>query len=145
MKSPTQMFLEDHARIRELLETFEQARDDEARQQLIARSFAEIAIHEALRQELVVPPIREALGDSSVADWAACDYEKQTHPMEDIAATHSASERVAKFKGFAEAVKRELAEEEQRLVPKFKEIESKELGELMANRRKELERVRLFL
>jgi len=42
-------------------------------------------------------------------------------------------------------VKQELNEDEKRLVPRLKEIESTELGELMAKRRKELERVRLFL
>ncbi|MGH8728546.1 MAG: hypothetical protein ACREV9_10395 [Burkholderiales bacterium] len=139
------MLLENHARIRGLLERFGEAREDEARQRLIARSLAEIAIHGALRQELVIPAMHQALEDSSVADWAARDYEEQTHTMEEISATHSPSTRVTKFQGFVETVKRQLEEEERRLVPKLRGMELEELGERMAKRREELERVRLFL
>lgn len=144
-KSPIEMLLENHARIKGLLDRFDEAREDDARQRLIASSLAEIAIHGALRQELVIPAMHEALEDSSVADWAARDYEEQTHTMSEISATHSPSTRITKFQGFVETVKRQLEEEEQRLVPKLKGMELQELGERMAKRREELERVRLFL
>jgi len=101
MNSPTEMFLEDHAKIRQSLKNFEQARDDAAKQQQIARSLAEIAIHKALRHELVIPAIRQSLGDTAVSDWASGDYEKESHAMEEIAATHGGRERADKFQGFA--------------------------------------------
>jgi hypothetical protein len=143
--NPTDMLRDDHAKIRALLKSFDEANDEKTKQQLIARTLAEIAIHGALREELVIPAIRETLQDSSLADSGASDYEQQRRAMEEISATQTASTRTQKFQSFIESVKRELEGEEQRLVPKLQGMELPELGERMEKRRKELERVRLFL
>lgn len=145
MKSAAEMLSEDHTKLKKLLASFNEALEDGSKERLIAQTLAEMAVHGALEQELIIPALRDALRDELLEDWAARDYRDLTQMMEDVSAAPSLSERVAKFGSFAETARRHLAQEQEKLLSKLEGMDLPDLGERLAKRREELERVRLFL
>jgi hypothetical protein len=128
-----------------LLASFNDAQEDGSKERLIAQTLAEMAVHGALEQELIIPALRDALRDELLEDWAARDYRDLTQIMEQVSAASSLSERLAKFASFAETARRHLAAEQEKLLSRLNLADLPDLGELLAKRREELERVRLFL
>ncbi|HSO07143.1 MAG TPA: hypothetical protein VLW45_07880 [Pelomicrobium sp.] len=141
----TDMLHEDYAHLVELFSRFEDAVDDEERQEIIGGVLERLAIVEALEQEIALPAVRIATGNGQAIETGDEEYREQLRLMREVAQQQPPEERYARFTELAESVFRHIQLAEDQMLPKLEKVDSGELGDRMARRRAELEQVRLFL
>jgi hemerythrin-like domain-containing protein len=145
MPKPTEMLREDHEKVKELFERFEDA--DEGEQQEIANTaMQEIQVHSTLEEELFYPAAREVLEQESEEEGEVLDESLEEHHVVDLIMAElrkmrSNDERFkAKFTVMAENVKHHIEEEENELFPKVEgQLEDEDLAQQMMERKEELQ------
>src|SRR5690349_21339245 len=58
----TEVLREDHARIQDLIQDFDQSRDPNQRREILDLVVGEMRVHRALVEEILLPAVREASG-----------------------------------------------------------------------------------
>ena len=145
MPKPTEMLREDHEKVKELFERFEEA--DEAEQQEIANTaMQEIQIHSTLEEEIFYPAAREVLEQSGEEESETLDESLEEHHVVDLIMAELKKMRAkderfsAKFTVMAENVKHHIEEEENELFPKLEgQLDDEDLAEQMMARKEELQ------
>lgn len=140
------LLAEDHKRIIEMFDEFEQLRaenseDEDALQQLVESACTELTIHAQAEEEVFYPVAREAIDDMDLLDEAEVEHAAARQLITELAAMQPSDDLyAAKFKVLGEYVKHHIHEEEKELFPKMKkaEIDLVELGEEIRERKLEL-------
>lgn len=136
------MLIEDHRRIQEMFQDFEDMdEDEEARRDLVQTACAELTVHAQLEEELFYPAVREEIDEEHLIDEAQVEHGvvkdlitqlEYTEPDDDLYA--------ATFHVLAEYANHHIEEEESEI---FREVRDSKmnlsaLAEEMTERRAEL-------
>ena len=140
---PVEMLKEDHAEVKRLFEQFEEAEEDQAKEQIVKTALQDLEIHTALEEEIVYPAVRDLDDDQEhqiKMDEALEEHNAAKRLIEELQSMNSGDERYdAKFLVLAEMVRHHIREEESEILPKAKEHPDLEgLGRQIAERKQEL-------
>jgi hemerythrin superfamily protein len=145
MPRPMEMLHDDHEKVKQLFEQFEESESDE-KKELVTTAIQELEIHTALEEEIFYPAARQALEENS-EDTETMDEAWEEHHVVKMIIAELKKMRPndehydAKFKVMAESVKHHIKEEEGELFPKLQGNldEEEELGERMMERKEKLQ------
>lgn len=136
---------EDHDKVKKLFDRYERSKSrmDEAKKQALAEEIcAELKIHTTLEEEIFYPACRQEMeGEDDLLDEAEVEHASAKSLIEQIEALTPGDELYdAKVKVLGEYVKHHIKEEQNELFPEVRksDIELAELGQRMAERKKEL-------
>ena len=146
MPSAIEMLREDHQKVKDLFEHFEETESGD-KKEIVEITLRELEIHTTLEEEVFYPAARQALKktDSEEGDDIMDEAWEEHHVVKLIAAElkkmRASDERYdAKFTVLAESVKHHIEEEEDELFPKLEgHIDAEGLGEKMMARKEKLE------
>ena len=144
MPKPTEMLREDHEKVKDLFERFEEA-DEGEKQEIANTAMQEIQVHSTLEEEIFYPAAREVL-EQNGEEAETLDESLEEHHVVDLIMAELKKMRAkdehfdAKFKVMAENVKHHIEEEENELFPKLEgQLDDEDLGEQMMARKEELQ------
>lgn len=112
------MLKEDHEKVRELFEQFEQTEDDEERAAIIKAAIKELEVHADLEEKIIYPALRRCLEDDTLLNESLEEHHVVHLLIKEIkSARGKQGRRDAKFTVLAENVKHHIKEEEESLFP----------------------------
>lgn len=136
-----QLILSDHQTVRQLIDQYEQA-DDQQKQQMAQQICKLLQVHATLEEELFYPAARQALGQSDLLDEAKVEHASARDLIEQIQGMDPSEELYdAKVKVLGEYTKHHVQEEENELIPQLQQqggLDMGALGQQMMTRRQEL-------
>lgn len=142
------MLKEDHQKVKDLFEEFEQSEDKREKQRLAETIIMELTIHADLEEDLIYPEIRQALDeeeDQELMDEAMEEHHVVHVLLNELKKMKAGDDRFnAKMSVLAENVRHHIKEEEGEMFPKAEaaELDWEEL-ESRVMKRKELLTARL--
>ena len=138
------MLQEDHKRVQQLFEDFEDAHeeeDDATAQEIAEIAIAELQVHAALEEEIFYPALREQIEDEELIDQAEVEHQSAKTLMGQLKDMPAEDPKfAATFKVLAEYVRHHVKEEEGEIFKQVKKakVDTQELGGRLAARKKEL-------
>lgn len=136
-----QLLMDDHEKLQDLFDDFEDTHDAAARKQIFETVRNELTAHTHIEEEIFYPAVRAELGDDDLVDEAEEEHHMAKMLLNELADMSADDERyAAKFTVLAEGVWHHIREEEGEMFPKAKasDLDLEELGERMAARKQEL-------
>lgn len=137
------MLKADHREVEALLEEYEDAGDDDEKQDLAHQICTALSVHAQVEEEIFYPAAREALDEEDLGLLNEADVEHESikqlvAEVED--STPEDDHFDARVKVIGEYVKHHVKEEENELFPKLeeRELDRRALGTQMAERKAEL-------
>jgi len=122
--SVTNMLREDHKKVTDLFEEFEQAEDAKAKQRIVETAVTELEVHSKLEEELIYPAIRADIADDELMDEAFEEHHVVHGLIGELKKMKPSDDRYdAKFTVLAENVKHHIKEEESEMFPKAEDCE----------------------
>ena len=142
---PIGMLKEDHKKVQQLFDEFEQASNSRSRGRIAREALKELDVHAGIEEQIFYPAFQAEMEES---DDIVLEAEEEHHVVHmligELRAMDPSDERFeAKFTVLAENVRHHIKEEEKEMLPKAKQLGKErlnELGQEMASRRKELQR-----
>jgi hemerythrin-like domain-containing protein len=142
MADAVEMLREDHEKVKNLFDEFEDA-DAEEKEQIVRTAINELTIHATLEEELFYPVVRQVIDDEEQMDEALEEHHVAKLLIAELENMKPSDERFdAKFNVLAESVRHHIEEEESEVLPKAEksdEIDLQALGEQMMERKQELQ------
>jgi hemerythrin superfamily protein len=142
MAEAVDMLREDHDKVKNLFDEFEDA-DENEKEQIVHTAINELTIHAALEEEIFYPAVRQVLDDDEQLDEALEEHHVVKLLIAELEDMKPGDERFdAKFKVLAESVRHHIEEEESEVLPKAEksdELDLQSLGEQMMERKQELQ------
>ncbi|HEY7166057.1 MAG TPA: hemerythrin domain-containing protein [Candidatus Binatia bacterium] len=144
MPKPTEMLREDHEKVKDLFERFEEA-DEGEKQEIVTTAIRELEVHTALEEEVFYPAAREALEQSGEDADTISEALEEHHVVKLVIAELKKmrpkdEQYDAKFTVMSENVKHHIEEEENELFPKLEgQLDDEDLAEQMMTRKEELQ------
>lgn len=134
---------EDHKRLKELFESFEKTEDSGKKEKIVGEALKILKVHSAIEEEIFYPTVREALKeeDEEILNEADEEHRVAKTLVKELETEDSSDDHFdAKFTVLAENVRHHIQEEEGELFKQAKEtdIDFKQVGELMAARKRQL-------
>lgn len=133
---------QDHRKVEELFDEFDEKQDDGARKSRIASQICQaLKIHAQIEEEVFYPRAREATKDDDLIDEAVVEHAGVKHLIGEIEAMEAGDELYdAKVRVLEEMVKRHIQEEEEELFPELvsAKMDTKRVGQELARRKQEL-------
>ncbi|WP_447979426.1 hemerythrin domain-containing protein [Candidatus Nitrospira bockiana] len=121
--SALDLLREDHRKVQELFEEFEQA-DKRSRQRIAEQALEDLEIHTKLEEGLIYPAIRQEIDDEEIMDMALEEHHVATLLIKELRKMEPKDERYqAKFKVLAESVRHHIEEEESQILPQAEELD----------------------
>ena len=112
------MLKQDHAKVKQLFEEFEETKDSRAKERIIRDTLFELEVHAKLEETLIYPAIRQRLDAEEVMDEALEEHHVAHTLMNELKRrTGSAGRYEAKFKVLGESIKHHVKEEEGTMFP----------------------------
>jgi len=141
MPDAVEMLRQDHRKVKDLFEQFEQSEDKQTKKRIAESALTELEMHAALEEELFYPAVREEIDEEEKIDEAEEEHHVAKLLISELQNMTPSDDRFdAKFKVLAESVKHHIEEEESEVLPEVEaEIDGARLGEKMAGRKEELE------
>jgi hemerythrin superfamily protein len=144
MPEATEMLREDHQKVKDLFEEFENAEEADDKLRIVRTALMELEIHATLEEEIFYPAVREQVedDDEDMMDEALEEHHVAKFIMRELQNMKPGDERFdAKFKVLAESVKHHIEEEESEILPKAEEmdLDQDQLAEEMTERKQELQ------
>lgn len=139
MTNPTDLLREDHRRVKDLFQAFEEAGDAETKESIVRNALTELKIHTMIEEEIFYPAMRQETDAADLMDEAAEEHHVAKLLIEELEGMGAEDEHFdAKFKVLAESVKHHIEEEESEMFPKAEAADLTDVGEELAERRSEL-------
>jgi hemerythrin superfamily protein len=114
-----QMLEEDHAKVKDLFDQFEKAKDARSKERIIQNTLLELDVHAKLEETLIYPAIRKELDEEDVMDEALEEHHVAHVLINELKRMRSSDGRYhAKFKVLGESIKHHVKEEEGTMFPK---------------------------
>jgi hemerythrin-like domain-containing protein len=143
---PVALLKEDHKKVKQLFDEFEQATDKRTKHRIAREALIELEVHAGIEEDIFYPAF-EAETDDEESETIIAEAEEEHHvvhllidelkSMSDDGDGHFE----AKFIVLAENVRHHIKEEEDEMLPKAKQLGEERLGQLgeeMAARKQEL-------
>jgi len=138
---------EDHQRVKQLFDEFEQTTNRRSRQRIVREAILELEVHAAIEEEIFYPAYAEAAAESDDEE-VILEAEEEHHVVHlligELRGMPEIDERAAaKFTVLAENVRHHIDEEETEMLPKAKKLlgdRLPELGRQMVQRKRALTR-----
>ncbi len=113
------MLHEDHQKVKDLFEEFENTEDSKEKQKLVETALAELQVHAKLEEEIIYPAIRPEIEEQDLMDEALEEHHVVHTLVAELKKMKPSSERYdAKFTVLGESVKHHIKEEEGQMLPK---------------------------
>jgi len=136
------MLIEDHRRIQELFQSFEDMdEDEEARRELVQTTCAELTVHAQLEEELFYPAVREEIDEQRLVDEAQVEHGVLKDLITQLEYTEPDDEvYAATFHVLADYANHHIGIEESEIFNQVREskVDLSALAEEMTERRAEL-------
>lgn len=147
MVDPIALLKDDHVKVKELFDKFENAKSASAKKNAARKAIAELKVHAAIEEEIFYPAWEKSLTgkEEQVIILEADEEHHVVHLLiEELDRMEDDDENFdAKFTVLAENVRHHIEEEEKEMLPKAKQLEREllaRLGEEMTARKKEAEK-----
>lgn len=139
MPNAIEMLREDHRKVQQLFEHFEQASD--SKEQICEQTITELETHTTLEEEIFYPAAQEQIEEKELIDEAQEEHHVVKLIMAELKKMGADDERFeAKFKVMSESVKHHIEEEESELFPMVEDkLDLESLGQQMQERKEELQ------
>ena len=132
---------EDHRTVEKLFKDFEGAKGEGRKQKLAQEICLELSVHAAIEEEIFYPACKGKIEDDLLKE-AYVEHDAAKVMIAEISANEAADDDFfdAKVKVLMEEIEHHVEEEEKELFPEVRkaEIDLKQVGEAMAERKKEL-------
>jgi hemerythrin superfamily protein len=113
------MLREDHQKVKDLFEEFENTEDSKEKQRIVETALMELEVHAKLEEDLIYPAIREEIDEEDLMDEALEEHHVVHVLVGELKKMKPRSERFdAKFTVLGESVKHHIQEEEGDMLPK---------------------------
>ncbi|HTL70155.1 MAG TPA: hemerythrin domain-containing protein [Candidatus Eisenbacteria bacterium] len=137
---PADLLREDHNRVKELFQEFEDAEGAQEKKRIAETAIRELKIHTAIEEEIFYPAVRQELGEGDLVDEALEEHHVAKLLIEELESMDADNPKYeAKFKVLSESVKHHIEEEESEMLPKAEQADIDEIGEEMIERKQELQ------
>ena len=139
MPNAIEMLREDHRKVQELFESFEQSSD--SKEQICEETIAELETHATLEEEIFYPAAQEQVEEKELIDEAQEEHHVVKLLLAELKKMRANDQRFeAKFKVMSESVKHHIEEEESELFPMIEDkLDAESLGEQMQSRKEQLQ------
>jgi hemerythrin superfamily protein len=141
-KDALEMLEEDHRKVEELFDEYDEAEgDDNRRGQLAKQICRELTVHAEIEEEIFYPRAREATKDNDLIDEAIVEHASVKHLIEEIEEMEPGDNLFdARIRVLEEMVKRHIQEEEEELFPELTSagMDTGALGQELGQRKQEL-------
>jgi hemerythrin-like domain-containing protein len=144
---PVLMLKEDHQKVKQLFEEFEQTNNSRSKQRIAREAIMELEIHAALEEQIFYPAFEGGMQEKE-AQQILAEAEEEHHvahlligELKDMSADDDHFE--AKFKVLAENVRHHIKEEETMMLPKAASLGKEQLtqlGEQMLQKKQQLKK-----
>ena len=130
----------DHDTVKSLFDQFEKAETPASKRKAVDQALTELKIHAVLEEEIFYPTVRQQVGPKLMNEADEEHHVAKILIAELDTVSDNNDHRDAKFTVLAESVRHHIKEEEDRVLPKAKdmEIDFEALGQRMLARKKEL-------
>ena len=141
---PIQMLKEDHQKVKQLKQQFEQAENASEKKKIAQQALQELEIHAALEEEIFYPAVRKKAGDQGKEMMLEAEEEHHVvHVLVDeLKEMRSVTDKYeAKFKVLMENVDHHVQEEESEMLPQARVLlgeDAPRLAEQMQKRKEAL-------
>jgi hemerythrin-like domain-containing protein len=141
MPDPIKMLREDHQKVKDLFEQFEQSDDEETKDEIAQTAIQELTVHATLEEEIFYPAAQEVIDQDDLIEEAQEEHHVVKLIMNELKKMSAGDERFdAKFKVMAESVKHHIEEEESELFPMLQgKLDSEQLGQQLESRKQRLQ------
>lgn len=113
------MLREDHQKVKDLFDEFEDTDDSKEKQRIVETALAELDVHAKLEEDLIYPAIRGEIDEDDLMDEALEEHHVVHVLIAELKKMKPRSERYdAKFTVLGENVKHHIKEEEGDMLPK---------------------------
>jgi Hemerythrin HHE cation binding domain len=131
---------DDHDRVKELFDQFDEAKGRAAKVKIVRRSLTELKVHAALEEELFYPAVRKPVGKDVMNEADEEHHVAKLLIAELDTMDGSESHFDAKFHVLAENVRHHIKEEEDEMLPKAKaaRVDFDALAQKMLRRKERL-------
>ncbi|HJV86040.1 MAG TPA: hemerythrin domain-containing protein [Noviherbaspirillum sp.] len=135
---------DDHKKVLDMFDEFKELKndpDEEAKQQLVEATCAELTIHTQVEEEIFYPAARDVIDEMDLLDEAEVEHAAARQLITELAAMEPDDDLYdARFTVLGEYVRHHIKEEEKELFPKLKkaDIDLDEIGDEIEQRKMEL-------
>ncbi len=143
--NPVQMILDDHERVRQLFQQFQQADEQQQKQQIADQVLMELTVHANLEEEIFYPAMRQKASGSEDQQMVQEAYEEHAQAKALIQQLQgmqaSDPQFTTLFQQLQQDVEHHVQEEETEMLPKAQQELSDQmdrLGQEMAQRKQQL-------
>lgn len=132
MPDAFELIREDHRKVKELFDRFDNADESAEKREIVQEALKELKMHAAVEEEILYPAIRDQIGDSEMVDKALEEHHLVKTIIPELERMRPDDERYdAKFKVLCESVNHHIEEEESQVL---REVESSLDGEELGTR-----------
>ena len=143
--NPVQMILDDHERVRQLFQQFQQADDQQQKQQIADQVLMELTVHANLEEEIFYPAMRQKASGSEDQQMVQEAYQEHSEAKALIQQLQgmqaSDPQFTTLFQQLQQDIEHHVQEEETEMLPKAEQELSDQmdrLGQEMAARKQQL-------
>lgn len=136
-----EMLKADHRKAKKAFRDFEKLEDDEAREQLVRQTCAELTLHAELEEQCFYGPAREALKEEDMVDEAEVEHASAKWLIEQLESMSPSDDKfAATFTVLGEYINHHVKEEEKEMFPSLErsKVDWQAVLEDMTQRRLEL-------
>jgi len=141
MPDAIQMLREDHRKVQQLFEDFQNAEDAASQRQIAQTAIADLELHATLEEEIFYPAAMEQVDDADMINEAREEHHVVRLLANELKKMRGSEERFkAKFTVMAESVKHHIEEEEGEMFPQLEgKLDGEEIGQRLEERRQKLQ------
>jgi hypothetical protein len=147
MPNALDLLREDHAKVKQLFQEFEQTEDEATKKGIVDAALMELEVHAQLEEETFYPAVRDRVSGDEEHEELMDEADEEHHVAKVLIAElmemeASESHYDAKFKVLAESVKHHIDEEEGEMFPAAAEVldssDLSALGSIMQERKQQI-------
>lgn len=141
MPNAIEMLREDHRKVQQLFQEFDQSEDAASKRQIAQTAIQELEMHAALEEEIFYPAAMEQLDEPDLINEAQEEHHVVRLLANELKKLRGNEERFkAKFTVMAESVKHHIQEEEGELFPQIEDkLDTEEVGQRLEERKQKLQ------
>lgn len=141
MPDAIEMLRQDHRKVQQLFQEFEQSDDTAAQRQIAQTAIRELEVHATLEEEIFYPAAMEELDEPDLINEAQEEHHVVKILANELKKMRGNEERFkAKFTVMAESVKHHIQEEEGELFPQIQDkMDTQEVGQRLEERKQKLQ------
>lgn len=135
----------DHKKVQKAFKDFEKLKDGGSKREkseIVAQTCSDLTVHTTIEEEIFYPAVRKAIKDNDLMDEATVEHAGAKDLIAQLEGMGPGDDLYdAKFTVLGESVNHHIKEEENEMFPKIRKskLDLKALGQLMAQRKSELE------